>query len=360
MILDDGTVIPSYLGVQTRGSSAGSQDILNDYVLRLGEVKKIIAPSDVLSYSKKVTEYELAVQYRDGTGAVVTSTYRGATVNNLFGGVADLVSYTLRPDPKNTDASGKIFGVGSKVLILCVSGDQQKAVILGGIRDTAQETAPYNGDTGHNLYFEFNGLRFQINDDGEATVMFRGKTKNDGTLADSADPAAEGTKVNFNKDGNLEIATPNQDQLIRIDHKNKKIEIVANSEWNIQVAGNHVQNVGGDSTTTVNGTTTLDSGDNIILTSPGVHVGAATDAWVKGTTYRNAESQMHQQMDSLLMNISIQLTAATALNATPVIGGLLAATNFGAAAAMFQVLSTFIKTFEAQSSSYLSSKNLTD
>lgn len=360
MILNDGTVIPSYLGVQSRGESIGANANMMDNTLRVGEVRKIITVGSPDNFSRSVTEYEVAVQYRENGTSDVTSIYRGVTVNNLFGGVADMMSYTLRADPTTGATSASVFGVGSKVLILCISGSQQKAIIMGGIRDFYKQKSNYPDDTGHNLYFEFNGLRFQINDDGEATVTFRGKTKNDGTLADSADPAAEGTKVNFNKDGNLEIATPNQDQLIRIDHKNKKIEIVANSEWNVQVAGNHVQNVGGDSTTTVNGTTTVDSGGNIILTSPGVHVGTATDAWVKGTTYRNAESQMHQQMDSLLMNISIQLTTATALNATPVIGGLLAATNFGAAATMFQVLSTFIKTFEAQSSSYLSTKNLTD
>lgn len=333
---------------------------MSDTVLRVGEVRKILAPDSPDNFSKSVTEYEVAVQYREGGSSDVTSIFRGVTVSNMFGGIADMVSYTLRADPTTGETSDNVFGVGSKVLLLCVSGSQQKAIIIGGIRDFYQKKDNYPEDVGHNFYFEFNGIRFQINDDGEATATFRGKTNVDGTLADSAVPEAEGTTINLNKEGNAEIATPEKAQFVRVNHKDKKIEVLADTEWNVEINGKLVTNVGSTAEVTVGDTTKLDSGGIVSVTSPGVHVGDATDAWMLGTTYRNGESQMNTQLSSALMTASIALTTAAPLNAIPIIGGILAAPLFITIATQLGMMSGAVQTFEGQAPTYLSKKNLTD
>jgi len=370
-MLDDGTCIPSYLGISSRGSSAGSTDMLNDYVLRMGEVKKVIYPNDPLSYGKTTVEYEIEIQYRDGNGIYNTSSYRGCTVSTLFGGIADRFHATFRPD---NGSSNNSVGVGSKVITLCLSGDQQKAIILGGVEDPTNSRVESSA-AGHNLFFEFNGLRFTVDKDGQATVMFRGATKYDGTLDSGANANAEGTSVTFTKDGSVTVATPNSAQFVKLDHTKKTIEIQADTAWNAIVNGKtSFQSQNDLSILVSSGKVSVGASDRVYINSAGVSVGAATDAWLLGTTYRRSESQMHSQMMSTLSALAAaittaatSLTIATPLNAIPVVGGVLAAPGLGAAAAalttagpLFATLSGYIAAFEATGPTYLSLKNLTD
>jgi hypothetical protein len=327
--LEDGTVIPSYLSVATRGVSTGGTANMNDFVLRLGEVKQVVWPDSPLSHTKTTVEYTVQVMHRNGNNTPNTTTFSGCTVSNLFGGVADRMSATLRAD-SNTD---KPFGVGSKVLLLCLDGSQQRSMIIGGIKDTASTEVDQN--RGHNLFFEFNGLRFVVDKEGQATVTFRGATKVDGTLSDDADANAEGTSIAFTKDGTVTVSTPDQDQYVKINHKDKKIQIQASG--------------------------------NVEIKSTGVQVGDATDAWVKGTTYRNAERTLHNQVASALNTLTSLLTTAAAglSTAAPAAGpagaGLgSAAVALSSMAPLLSSLGAYIQSFEGQDNTYLSSKNKTD
>lgn len=373
MRLPDGTIIPSNLGVSNKGSQDFSGAILNDYVLRLGEVKKVIRPDDKASYSKAFIEYDIDVQHQEDSGIYVTTLFRGAFVQNTFGGGADFFTATLRPDPSRTGGESEVWGVGSKVLCLCLSGNQQRAVILGGYPDASKkDLIPDN--PGHHLAFEFNGFKADVNDDGEAKFLFRGKTKHDGELADSANPDAEGTYAEFNKEGNFTVSTVDEAQFFKIDHENKKIEVLADEEWRVSVNGKLIFGVGDTIEVTGDSTATLTTADNVFIRSSGVHVGDATDAWMLGTTYRNDEStmnnQIYSQIDSIasaLQEAGQQLASAAAANATPVTGGGIAAPSFAAAAAaiskmvpLFRAFGAAIKTFESAAPRHLSKKNLTD
>ncbi len=222
-------LIPSYLSSQDRGAVENVGNTDNDS-LRVGEVLEIVYPKDARSLSGKFIEYTVAVSHRDGTGPEVTSTYTGCIVGNMFGLGSDTLRYTLRPDTQTSSGDGKkkdVVGIGAKVLLLCVNGSKTRSVIVGGIRDvaTGDEGAEDTKEKGHNLYFEFNGTSFEIDKDGATTVQFKGATDVMGEPMEGNDAAAQPTTLKINKDGDFSITTKDDAQLIRIEHKDKKIRI---------------------------------------------------------------------------------------------------------------------------------------
>lgn len=361
--LFDNTEIPSYLSVEERGASAGSEALLNNYVLRVGEVRDIVYPTDKRSIGKICIEYEVEVQHRDGSGVATSSLYRGVTSSTVFGGQSDYINAVYRKDT-NTNKAG--VGNGSKVLLLCVSGDQSKAIIIGGFDDRVQQ-APNNG---HVFEFQFNGAQFNIDKDGQIELMFRGATNADGSLASSADEKAEGAKVFFEKDGSVTIQTngQNRGQYIKIDHTNKIIDISAADDFAVDSSGD----------------VTLTSGDGFYIESTGsavairsrdgLQVGNANEAFVLGTTYRNAETQMNQlnskmfqSASTLFQTAATSLQTAAPLNAIPMVGGVLAmpsliaaSTAMLAGAQMLNIISNTINQFENYSDKYVSNRNFGD
>jgi hypothetical protein len=376
MTLPDGTVIPSYLGATARGSLEGSTAILNDNVLRLGEVKKIVYPNDPLSYGKKVIEYEVEVQHRDGNGIYVTSTFRGATFNTLFGGTADKFHATLRPDTSGTSSG---VGNGSKVLLLCLNGDQQKAIILGGVHDPNDGTEDSGGANGHHLEFEFNGIRFKINNDGEASLFFRGATAANHGLRDGVNSGYSGTEVKIAKDGTFSVLTldTNGNDQHKVTLNNTSGDIEVKTEGNVKVEADSkldVKAADGFHLDSANGGMFVDLNDQCVIHSSGVQVGAATDAWMLGTTYRNDESICNSQITQGLTQIQVYLNAAAAFltsasiaNMVPCVGGIPAAPLFGGAVAQLELaantiteLTTAIQTFESKAPDHTSKVNTSD
>jgi len=371
-ILNDGTVVPSYLQTQNRGEARGWNDNLTDLTLRFGEVKALVYPDDQLSYGKKALEYVVDVQYRDGSGNTVTSVYRGVTTSTLFGGTADCFRATLRPD---SSKDREAVGVGSKVVLLCISGDQQRALILGGVQDLKDDGQAKQAD-GHNLFFEFNGVRFTVDKDGQPTLLFRGATAVDGTLNQGVDSQASGTKIAITRDGNLTVATAGDQQLLRLNHRDRKIEIVADNQWSCRVNGDLKIEAGrGVDISTSLGGVGIQALQNVTIRSLGVRVGAASEAWMLGTTYRIAEVIMHTQLSAgfltlqgLTQSLGGILQATAVLNAVPIVGGLLALPGFtmasamllGPIPAMLAQMATAIQTFEGGAPTYLSVRNSGD
>lgn len=228
--MEDNTQIPSYFSAENRGSvTVGSN--LSSTSLRVGEVKEIIYPEDKLSLSKKWVEYTIEVVQRDGTNTSSSTLYHGCLVSQMFGGFADQIHYTLRKDKQKqgNDPKGGV-GVGSKVLLLCINGTRNNAVVIGGLPDTEfEDKDKHKKDDGHNLYFEFNGIVFTINKDGELELKFNGSTQVDGEPTDGNDEEANPTTIKINKDGDFSITTKEEKQFIKIQHKDKKILITGDT-----------------------------------------------------------------------------------------------------------------------------------
>ena len=373
MIRPNPTLIPSYLGSKRIGGSKGRFDVLDDTTLRLGEVKRLIYPKDDLSYGKKNVEYEVEVRYRDGTGDYTSAIYKGVSTSNLFGGGADRFAYTLRPDSKDSNKDTE-FGVGSKVLLLCLAGDQQKAIILGGIEDP-EVSLDVSKDQGHNLFFEFNGVRFTIDKEGQPTFLFRGATDVKGKLVEDADEEAEGTTVKIEKDGSLTVATKDEAQYIKLNHTDKVIDILADEHW--RVTSNKKMTMSADQEVVLrsdNSKVDVEASSNINLKSSGVMTGDATDATILGDTYRNAESQRNknaaQSYQQLAMKMNMAgafMTVAAQLMKVPQVGAAAAsslidqaAQAFIQAGQAFAQISGGLNSLEGQASQFLSKKNKSD
>lgn len=344
-ILDDNTVVPSFQGLKPRGRAEDTGNFTN-LALRMGEVKDIIYPDDTRSISKRLIEYTVEVQHRDGNRAGTTSLYKGCLVANLFGGAADLIRYTLRKDDQSITGNNGI-GNGSKVLLLCVNGQTTRAMILGGLRDIKVDTQTVETKSdGHNFEFEFNGVNSTVNKDGELAIRFRGATAADGSLLPGAGKNGP-TTLSLLKDSSWECTV------------GSSISITARDDILVE---------------STSGTWTAKASGQSFIKSAGLQVGAATDNMVLGSTYRRAEGQLHNQLqaafqslNTMLLAIGTQLSSAGASMVTPVTGAVTAApaialagaTATAAAGVCAQAMSA-LATFEAQAASYLSTKNKSD
>lgn len=333
-----GDIIPSNVQYdETKRFSDGG--VFSDTQLHYGEVQEVIYPQDERSRSKQFIEYSVYVQYRDPiTKAGVGRMYNNCTPVNMFGGVADKIQYTLRGAKSITDAKNNRLGLGSKVILLCINGETAFPVILGGIGDPQDKTQAKfdkNNNPGQYIEFAFNGIHFHINDNGELVVQYSGPTKIDGTLdTDKVKKADTGTRLAFLKDGSWSISSDdgngNVDQQIAIDNVNKKITVTQNKA---------------------------------------LEIGQATDHFILGDTYRNAENQMHTSVQTGITNAVTKLQAAAAQLSSaiapaspglPIVAVNAAGPLIIAACAELTKAAQAIAQFESNAKQYLSQKNKTD
>lgn len=218
-----GDVVPSFL--QQDGEAPKGIPFLSDNSLHPGEVQEIIYPSDPRSRSKRVNEYSVYVQIRQN-GTAVTKIFPNCVMVNDFAGFADKLTYTLRAE-KNADSrnssKSKIDGKGSKVLILCLNGETNSALIIGGMRD-GKDSDPKTDELGHHLHFSFNGVDFDIDKDGQLALTVRGATDAMNVSTNENLPST----LTIDKQGTITAATKEGKDSIVIEHG--KITVTSDSE----------------------------------------------------------------------------------------------------------------------------------
>jgi hypothetical protein len=231
-------IVPSFLMVPgEQGAYDGS--FLNNIRLRIGEVQEIVYPSDKKSRSKKFIEYRVFVQHREN-GTATTKMYENCVLSNLFGGFADQLHYTLRTDKsagqKNGGKQPGMPGKGAKVLLLCVNGETHSPIIIGGLREVETDSDPKDGSTGHNLFFEFNGVNIVIDKDGQLVLTVKGATKADGKPADGVATDRLPSTVKVEKDGKITASTKDGKNSVVIEQSGK-ITITSEKEFNVVCNG---------------------------------------------------------------------------------------------------------------------------
>jgi hypothetical protein len=139
-------------------------------------------------------------------------------------------------------------------------------------------------------------------------------------------------------------------QTVTIDNANHKVTIDADTELDVNCSG----------PVNINGT--------------GVNIGAATNALLLGSNYRFNDTLMNVQLSALadslttlLTTAGTALTAASPAGAVPIIGGIAQAPFLATAGAALLAAGPLmaewgaaLDAFEAQSETYLSSKNFHD
>jgi hypothetical protein len=233
----EGTVVPS--GLVLDGVSR-PRNHLDFPALYAGRVQQVYYPDSDDNFNKIYPEYDVVIEYENLNNRLRTATimYR-CRVASLFGGVADYETWTprkaksdsLTADPRNNQSNpGQQFEAGSQVLVLCLNGNSQTGVIIGGVPHSngAKQT-----DRGVSWVRRFNGVTMQIDDDGQFILSFEGATEADGKRRDSADEKAAGSKMTFAKDGGVKLETKDGQQSVHLDHVNNKIAVRANAELEI-------------------------------------------------------------------------------------------------------------------------------
>jgi hypothetical protein len=228
-------IVPSHLSVSSteRYHDGG---VFDNTRLRFGEVQEVVYPNDPKSLSKKFVEYSVFVQHRSNNGTALGKMYNHVTLANTFGGLADQCHWTLRADatPSTKQKGANGLGKGSKVVMLCLNGENNNAVILGGLRDQA-DVSGFGGkeakDLGHYFHFNFNGVSADIDKDGQFTLVYGGKTEVDGTT--KVDSSKVGTQFQLDKDGNAKLGDKDGKNLFMIDHANSKVVIKRDSAFEL-------------------------------------------------------------------------------------------------------------------------------
>jgi len=263
--------------------------VKNNMSLKNGVVLEVLETSDEKNQSKLVPEYNVMV-IEDGNTAI----YKNIIAVDGFGGNADYMQkkYRAPKDPKKVQQSGSFKDQdGSIVLLLCLDGNAEKAVILSSISHPSkiEDDIVLSKEKGHHLEGEFNGLFWSIDKEGALRIEFKSATEVDGTPKDEE---AGGTFLTIEKDGSVQINTGEDGEVIRIDKTTKDISITA---------GN---NVSAKAETDVN----IESGANT-----GVTVGADLAASISGSAAITIGSSLELKAESDVKVISptIEITADT-------------------------------------------------
>lgn len=341
-ILDDGSVVPSYLRVSSsQDEISGWRYALHDVSLRVGRVVAQYPPDDPNNRNKKYIEYDVEVQHADGAGGFATITYPRAQIASLFGGIADRMQWT--PRIVNFDVSKQI-GDSSRVLLLCLNGNSRAVFIIGGLPHPDVKTKQ-DPSLKHNLDWEFNGLNMLINNDGEMILTHKGATDSSGKIIDETGAYSS---IMFSKDGEIilgyTVDTENKPSFI-LDKQNDKILSYSKSHTELTADDKFLIN-------TKNG----------FIVNPD---GILPQAFLKATLYRQQQQLLHTSLQTLLTTAtgfaSTAGVALTGASAAIVTSGIAAAPFLATAGAaltalgpIFTSMQVAIQSFEALADNYLS------
>lgn len=225
-----GFIAPSWMSLSSDDNF--DKFVNNNLSLKIGQVTEVVYPTKENGF--KTTTYNILISEKgDSYNQFVLYNCQLA---DKFGGLADYVTYTLRPNDK--DISGITKGqvkdsdlLGSYVVVGLLNGSSVSPIILCGvpfvgIPKESERKIP-SAEDGHYLKFVFNGVEVEINKDGEIALTKNGPTKSDGSLDTDKDSGKEEQKGSFVKidvNGNITLSA-NDKNIFIIDKKEKQITI---------------------------------------------------------------------------------------------------------------------------------------
>ncbi|MCX9024625.1 MAG: hypothetical protein OIN85_00850 [Candidatus Methanoperedens sp.] len=140
---------------------------------------------------------------QDGNKGIASVTYKNCMSAEGLGGIGDFLEKTLRQKNSNTTKNNSVDFKGQDgaiVLILCLDGMSEKAIIVGSMTHPDRKTKLT--DTGPRLEGEFNGVHIKVDKDGSTSLQFKGATDSKGTPTDSSQGT---TTVKIEKDGSFQV-----------------------------------------------------------------------------------------------------------------------------------------------------------
>jgi hypothetical protein len=221
--------------------------------LTLGQIVDVFLIDHPNNRSKQRVEYSVLIEDFGMAQGICTH----CCAMDAFGGINNFGETVYQSTTKSSSGKASLsepneYRNGATVLVAYVGAHKEAGVILGGwthpfIQPTVPTTevmvfegsgsstsrtdilkelplaksgstdADING--GQRILGEFNGLRYNINKDGELTIIFQGTKNEEGKLNA---PDLQPTIVKFTKEGEF-IILDNLDQEIKISRKDQKI-----------------------------------------------------------------------------------------------------------------------------------------
>lgn len=225
-----------------------ARKIFGNNAIRLGLVLEIIEEDDDANISGLGPEYNVMAIQQDGGNGSNTTIYKNCINIDAFGGVADYFQFKHRAskDPKKAKKDGSLKEqTGSIVLLLCLDGNSEKAVIIKSVHNPKKNKI-LTKDKGHHLEGEFNGVNWSVDKDGALTVVFKSATEDDGKPKDEK---AGGSTFKFEKDGSVELTNQptveGQDkgdtvdfEKLRLDKTKKTVDLEAREDMSFKTDKN--------------------------------------------------------------------------------------------------------------------------
>lgn len=288
MSIEDGVILPSGLLTDaTRSRLEGFNKSYKDTPLRAGVIIASYSVNDPYNRTKLTTEYDVVTTQQNEDRGATTILYKKCLSNDGLGGIADFFEKNLRKKTKQTYTGQDVRFSGQNgniVLLLCLDGASNKAIVIGGFPHPDRDTTLI--DTQPRLTGEYNGINIAVNPDGSASLTFNGATDNEGKVIDSSQNAttaqiqkdgsiviltASGSMFNMTKNGSIQALTSNGNTVFLNDGANEiSINQKDGSIVGLNSTGVTISDATGAQVATINGSTIqLTSGGTINEQSAG-------------------------------------------------------------------------------------------
>jgi hypothetical protein len=213
--LSNGTVLPNgLLGVDTRSIVAGFNKTYANHSLKAGFITKVYPVDSEENINKISTEYDVVVIEQDSNRGITPITYKRCLSVDSLGSIADYFEVKRRGQTKQKNNNKRDLNEqnGAIVLLLCLNGNSDSAIILGGLNHPERKTK-IKGE-GQQLFGAFNGVEVQVLPDGSCRLSFNGATDNDGKPIDSSQGV---TTLDIEKDGSFQVKNKGVTQRLQKD-----------------------------------------------------------------------------------------------------------------------------------------------
>jgi hypothetical protein len=243
-ILPGGSILNStLLSLEDQETVSAFNTTYKNFGLKAGIITKAYESDDGSNLSKIGPEYDVLVIEQDADRSISAIQYKNCIMAETFGNIADFFEFKLRAQTKQSGGSGRNPAKqnGALVLLLCLDGAAEKGIILKALKHPARKEI-LDKEKGLHMHGEFNGLNIKVDKDGAFKITFKGPRDDDGKYTNTE---AGGSFVEINKDGQIDLNSGNDDY-IRIDKKNKDIELNAGQHIGLTAKKNIELNADGN------------------------------------------------------------------------------------------------------------------
>ena len=250
--LPNGTILPAgLLAVDTQSIAAGFNKTYANHSLKAGFITKVYPVDSEDNVNKLSTEYDVVVIEQEDNRCMTPILYKRCLSVDSLGSIADYFEVKRRGQKRQKNNNKRDLNEqdGAIVLLLCLNGNADSAVILGGLNHPDRKTK-IKGE-GQQLFGAFNGVEVQVLPDGSCRLVFNGATDNDGKPIDSSQGV---TSLDIEKDGSFQVKNKGVTQRMQKDgeysvsaEKNgtlnakEKINLKAGSDITTESGGNTSQ-----------------------------------------------------------------------------------------------------------------------